>query len=595
VSTRRVLSGFVLALALLFIAWIALSKIHDSDFWWHVTAGKIFRSSGWITVDPFAHTRIGESYLATQSWLSEYLFSVLWDLNGATGVILLRMILIVLTLGTLLLIDPRRFWPNAFFVMMAAIALRSSLLDRPQLFTYLCFSLAIFITFKILESPEESHKNRTQFLIGMFVFLAALQVLWSNLHGGASLVLFGLVGAVFLQYLFDALREQSISAVLRRKETIIFVCGIAVLCVGFLLTPSGFSNVTYTLDLFTDQTSQFIREWRTPGFTLYAKQLLFAWVLVLSSVQFTRYKPVASVALLVMFGLLSMTAVRHMALFLLLAIGLTILQLKHNEEWNRTIEKILSKPKVAIGSTFLGLFVIAFANEPARITFARNDFDTFGTHEPASTAYTFIEENNLAGNMFNTYGLGGYLIFRGYPNRKVFVDGRNVDYGFDFLKDTLDAAQDENIWRKLEDEYDLTYAVIEFIPTEEQWERYPYVWHLDKNLLWHLVFLDEEIAVYVKDTPEHSKVTADYEYKVLTPENFHRFTVFEEILPEQINTLEQELLRQVNEAPKSIQGLLLLAEIYKASGLTADAEHALREAMRRQPHRTEPKELLLRL
>ena len=42
-------------------------------------------------------------------------------------------------------------------------------------------------------------------------------------------------------------------------------------------------------------------------------------------------------------------------------------------------------------------------------------------------AADFVIANDLKGNLFNTYFWGGYLIWRLGPERKVFVDGRNID------------------------------------------------------------------------------------------------------------------------------------------------------------------------
>src|SRR5690606_8838980 len=41
-------------------------------------------------------------------------------------------------------------------------------------------------------------------------------------------------------------------------------------------------------------------------------------------------------------------------------------------------------------------------------------------------------KNNYSGNIINNYGVGGYLIYKLYPQGKVFIDGRtNILYDFE--------------------------------------------------------------------------------------------------------------------------------------------------------------------
>ena len=47
-------------------------------------------------------------------------------------------------------------------------------------------------------------------------------------------------------------------------------------------------------------------------------------------------------------------------------------------------------------------------------------------------AIDFVAQAGISGNVFNGYGFGGYLIFKGIPT---FIDGRADLYGDQFLKD----------------------------------------------------------------------------------------------------------------------------------------------------------------
>ncbi|MBU0767307.1 hypothetical protein KKF55_06055 [Patescibacteria group bacterium] len=582
-SHARIFSIATLILCISFITWICIFKITSADFWWHIKAGQIMRDSGWITTEPFAHTRIGAPYLAIYSWLSQIILSVVYDYGGARGVIMLRALITLLTFGVLLMIDRKRIWPNAFLVMAGAIALRTSLLCRPQLFTFLMISCALFVTFKLIEAPKESQKIRTQYLIKWIALFILIHILWTNLHGGAALLSFGLFGAVLLQKLFDV---RSIN----NREVILILVGIILLIIGSVVSPNTTNNLTYVFNLFTDQTKQFILEWGAPNATVYLKQLSFFWIIAVSSLMWTRKNAVVCIALLLIFGYLSISAGRHMSLFIIVSLGVTIYQLKYNSKWQDSLDSVLDRKFLPIILSVIALLIILIANEPIRSLFARTGFDTFGTYEEFANANEFIEKTSPSGNMFNSYSLGAYLLFHGYPDRKIFVDGRNVDHGYPLLKKTFDAAYNKEVWKELEDDYALTYAIIDYRPKKDPDVAYPYG-HLNENPQWALVFLDDWAAIYFKRIPENASVISKYEYSLLTPDNFMRGTVFDDITQQDVRELVDELLSQSDSDKEGITSLLLLADIFIASQIYDNALAVLDEAILRQPRDYRPYEI----
>jgi len=114
-------------------------------------------------------------------------------------------------------------------------------------------------------------------------------------------------------------------------------------------------------------------------------------------------------------------------------------------------------------------------------------------------------------------------------------------------------------------------------------DSYPYG-HLSSNPDWALVYLDDFAAVYFKRIPEHAGVISANEYKFLTPENFARGNVFNEVNQSSARALTDELLRQSASDKSSVTSLLLLAEIFYASKIDENALILLKEAKRRQPY-----------
>jgi hypothetical protein len=61
-------------------------------------------------------------------------------------------------------------------------------------------------------------------------------------------------------------------------------------------------------------------------------------------------------------------------------------------------------------------------------------------------AVDWIVENKPAGNIFNTYGWGGYLIWRLNPVYPVYIDGRADLYGDDFIYSYLQLYSGDEGW-----------------------------------------------------------------------------------------------------------------------------------------------------
>ena len=578
ITFQKALNSTLLIIAIAFIAWIALFKVHAPDFWWHVKAGQIMRDSGWITTDPFAFTREGAAYLASQSWLSEIIMSIVYDFSNITGVVFLRIFLTLLALGTLLLIDKKRIFPNAFIVMAAAIALRSTLLDRPQLFSFVMLSITLFLSFKLLDLPSSSSKTRSTNLCKYLTLLLLSFILWINFHGGAAFVTFAFLGALLLQDFAD-----------RRKLIFLWITPIFLLAA--LASPLTIDNYIYLKNLYTDKTAQFILEWRPLDALTYWKYTFVFWLLPVLSFSLALRKSIASGIIFFSFAYLSISASRHIALLILISTGLTIYQLKHSKKWNAWIDKLLSNKVHALSPSLVLILILFFANQPVQTWFDKYDFSSIGTFEPASGAYDFVEANEPTGNMFNSYNLGAYLLHRGYPDRKVFVDGRNVDYGYEFLDKTFKAANDEGIWKELEDKYNLTYAFIDYKPKKNPDAPYAYR-HLNNDPNWSLVYINDWVALYYKNIPEHRIVVDKHAYKIIDSNNFGRGTVLDEVDQANVRLLVDELIRQSASNPESITSSLMLAEIFIASGILDNAKMVLEDAIKKQPKHYEPYELM---
>lgn len=590
VSLKQILQWVLPLIVLALIVWLCTFKIADTDFWWHIKAGQLMRETGGIIhTDPFAYTREGQPYLAIHEWFAQVILSLVFDFGGALGITILRIVLVSGTFALLLFIDPKRAWVNAILIGFSAASIRHAIADRPQLFTFFLFTLVLFCCIQFLQI--ESYRRRKRILFFFPVILLA----WSNLHGAASLLGVALLGWLFLQKLADEVFHPKKRSLVHVQELWWMLGMLALSLVALLLTPSGVGNITYLLSLQSDRTTEYISEWQRAPFTIYFSRTWFLWLFAIVSVAIGRKNLLFSIFTLIGIGYLSCTAVRHEPLIIFVTLGIIFHQLRYTDVWHRFLHTVTSQ-RIIFLFLLLGLLSSLILHIYRTGFDAKRQFQLFGigTFEIGKYAYDFIEQQGLQGPMFNNYDIGGYLLFRGAPERKVFLDGRNVDYGFAYMQKAVEADRDPRLWQELTAQYGFTYAVIEY-GSQSFRDPIPYVDHLDRDPAWALVYLDDWVAVYARRIPENAALIERFAYTAITPKTLTRHTISEELRLGELIRMQDELQRIAENNPEGIQAFLYAARLGIVLQKYDQAKAALEAALIRQPRHYQVFEIFARL
>ena len=405
-------------------------KLWDYDFWWHLSTGKYIAENKIIPAqDPFSFPNNlsenknlfpeREKFIIKQYWLAQVLFYEIYSRFHDMGIIVLRSLLLFLVIIS-------AFWwfrrnkiafyityPFLFFIFYQ-IATYSG--ERPVLFTFL-FTV---ITFIILDD----FKQRKSKLI---FFLIPLMLLWANLHGGY------IIGVIII---LTFIAGETLRFILKRsgtdKRAFITLCIVGLIAIAVSgINPNGF-NIVY---LFSDQKifEQGTQEYFSP-FTLYKSKIraidfeYIVLILLLPVLLVLRNRKTDIVYYILLFGFLymSVTALRYLIFYVLISAMILA------REYHLLIEDLFAKINInkakfnlAVSSLIL-ISSILFAGgflDMKRITFAKAEMVSV----PKGAA-DFIILNNIEGNMFNDMGFGGYLIWRFYPWKKVFVDTRQLNH-----------------------------------------------------------------------------------------------------------------------------------------------------------------------
>lgn len=581
--TVPILSIVMGALLLCFVTYICIYKVFDRDFWWHITAGKImWQTHALIATDPFAFARVGKEYISTHEWLAQILMYGMVKLGGFTLIILWRVVTMAICFALLLAIDRKRIWVNVLFAILTANIIQLGFVERPQLFTYVLFCIFLLLCSRAL---------RTGFTWGTIALLTVLQILWVNLHGAACLTGLIIVGACLLQVLFNHYRSvhtAGLSTIAEMKKISVL---ILLLMLGMLVSPNVSHTFTFISSLLGDQTIAFISEWQPRKFGIYVSQLGLIWLVAIIALLWSKRRWVFAGSLLLLFGYMSRQAFRHEMLFIFVAVAVTYDQLSENEAWHRFLGNLLRRPVVLTILLVLFLLPLTAYTRFHYLAFTqRDELGGFGTFDLARGAEDYVEREKLTGNFFNTYGIGGYLIYRRYPRDKVYIDGRNVDYGLPYMMQTYEAGFIPETWKQIEKQYNFQYAMVDYDVINEE-NKNPYSGLLDKDPTWALTYLDDWVAVYVKNDDAHRDLIARDRFRVLTPKQLQSDTLWTDVPKEQWPLLIQELTRVRDANKDGVKARLALAAQALAENRLDEAWQDLQAAKAAQPGRPKIYEL----
>ncbi len=390
-----VLSG-VLCLGLL------SPEIRDSDFWWHLKTGQYMVETHSLPVpDPFAYTTAGAPFTnageavarhfnLTHEWLAQIFLYAAYSAAGFPGVVALRALLLAAFCGLAGLAAWRRSgsvhrgWMAGLVVTAAVVPFA---LDRPQLFTYLFLALAV----AILESRRR------------LWLLPALFAIWANCHGG-----FVLGWVVLAAYCAEALIAPWRSTPLPEARAVWVWSGAAFLASG--INPNGFRAVQVLFLYRSSQLQSHLLEWARPALwppPLFA--LLLAAATAVMVWQRRRVR-VSDWLLLAAFGVAACTAGRNT----IFAGFFAPVFLAAYIPWKRVLPAAAGW--AVAGALVAGIVWGTAAGEFFQLRAAEWRYP--------SGAASFLVSHRVADRMFNTYEYGGYLMWRLWPDQRVFIDGR---------------------------------------------------------------------------------------------------------------------------------------------------------------------------
>jgi len=534
----------VIIVLLASIVSLGAAKIQGYDIWFHLKTGEHVLSTFSIPYsDPFSYG-VEKMWIAHE-WLAGVFYYIVYLVSKLPGLIVFNAALIAFYLFLVFLISRDRAGTaaSAAAVFTGALAVRAAerFFIRPDVFTLVLFSSFLFI-FHLFRKGRQ----RAIFAI------PPLQLLWANVHGGGSILGIGMLG------LFIAGEFAECFFLKKKLPTILLVILAGSILLSFV------NPYTWRVPFYFTHTwgSEFgdLLEWRPTNFSDFLGPLgIVLAAAAVTAALFFREISFSELILFAFFLLFSVRAIRLVPFAVIVSCPLAAFGIR--KAWQYLASRIsISLPRALLPASLALIIALFSAGVIYRdsVTYGSSYLPGFGINEDfyPVDAVEFVDKHGLQGPMFNSYGFGGYLIWRFHPTRKVFVDGRFDAYGEDFIA-KYRRFPSKKVWDDLVGRYGFTFTLLDNEPT--------YICsNLDSMEDWVLVFWNDRSLIYLRDLQQNSELIEKYGYRLLRPNN-RDYGYFDEYLGSsgKKDELIAEIMRSFEGGKESLNARLMLGYIYE--------------------------------
>lgn len=433
------------------------SLLADGDTGWHIRTGQYILDHHRVpTEDLFSFSRSGAPWFAWE-WLTDMTYAVLFQIAGLKAIVLMSGLVIALFATVVLRYT---LWGGANALIAAVTTLlavgASSMhfLARPHLFTLLLLPCCLWLL-------EADRRENTRWLWA----LIPVTTLWTNLHGG-FVVFLACLGLLVLACGIEVALGLPRWPQLRRYSALLLGCSLAT-----LVNPYGIQLHLHIFDyLRSDWIKSIVQEFQAPTFRsegqFQFEVLLLAGLIVTG---FLLRRRMFAEALWVLFlAHSSLSSVRHAPLYATVAAPLVACEIS---EWWRAGASGMKKSSavrilyqlgsdLAAGfrrtSLWPAVFILALVVMDAPLKWPR-DF-------PKETFPVAMVDRHThliaSGRLLTPDQWGDYIIYRFYPQQKVYVDGRSDFYGEKVGQEYLRLLQGGYDWRAILDRNGFNVALL---------------------------------------------------------------------------------------------------------------------------------------
>lgn len=539
---------FFLLLIGYFIAWPIVMT--DTDLWYHLSGGRYFWQNGTIAHDAFFSYITPPKSWYNYYWLFQAVVYKVFEWTNYYGLIALRGTLYFLTALFICLSFVRRNENRTelliglfLFVACAIVILGRELTVRPHLFSYLFIVVFLYIL--------EFKQNKIW-------LLPLLGIFWSNIHGIEYPVMFLIVFAYLAEIYWRQFRKIPTGDAMGKKEkwfliAVFYTIFITPGVIELVQTPFSvsFQNAAYQ--------HLYVAELIPIPFQNF---FIFAPVSVQGLISSLQNLIVLLVAAFLLIGLWKRKLrISHAILF----IGALLLLAKHNRfafeftllsipllrqgahliaEKDRFPRRVvdLAIPVVVVIIPLL-VFQSTMGNRPA-YPFSQSNLPT--------GVVRFLNQNTPGGKILNEANTGGYIPWALSPKFKIYMDMQMAIFSDTDFSLASNAFSDANTFKTFIRKYDPSFISVSLNRTQ-----FKKVVATDKRFV--PVFFDDAELLYV-NKDHYGDLAKKYALKAIDPFHYAEI-IYKDESAEKLSATFAEATRMCDQDPANYRANHILSSI----------------------------------
>ncbi len=335
--------------------------------------------------------------------------------------------------------------------------------------------------------------------------LPVIQIFWSNTH-----IYFALGPGILFLFLIDRWVHEKDKKLIKKIGLIFLITSFATLVnpnfiKGALLPFNILKNYGYTI--VENQSIFFLKDYGIllGNIRFFEISLVILIISFVIAIRGGARKITFEILAAVIFSILGIKMIRNLGIYSLVFVPIVALNLSY---WQppKWLNKKFTKTAGYIIFTILIMFLAISTVNNNYYRWIKSP-KKFGLIIPAGaeSGVKFVKENGIMGPVFNNFDIGSFLIWKMYPEEKVFIDGRPEAYTVEFFEKIYKPMQENPaLWDKYSEQYGINYIFWnhhDITPWSQKFLNY-----ISQNQNWPLVYADNSVVIFLKRTPGNEEI-----------------------------------------------------------------------------------------
>ena len=453
---------FIVSLALFCISFYKM----EPDYLWHIKAGEYIFHHGLLKKDIFSWIIPGK-YWMSHEWLFELIIYSLKYIFGKFHILIYCSICVFSLFFILFYTNKSNIKKNILFSLIwisLVVLMLFSIQARPHLISNCLLALTIYFLYDLYNKKKKKK----------IYLLPIVQIIWANVHGGSSNLVYIFCLLFFIIGLFNFKFKKIESKRLKKKQLIKYFIVFMVCCLSVIINIHGIKMFIYPYQNMMDSTMiNNIAEWTStslndPYHYIYYGFILLIFIIMLFSDKRIRFIDFVLFLISIYLGLKSIRFWFYT--YIIASYYIYNYVNKRNEDDGTELG-------ICILSILFSMFFIFRVNNIINVKYSY-----LLSSEDIKTIKS-LKVNRL----FNMYDYGGDLI---YNDIDVFVDGRADLYSKYNYNDYLNITNLDKDYVSLIKKYDFDYMLID--------DRFSIGTYLKYTNDYQLLYSNKHIKIYKK-------------------------------------------------------------------------------------------------